>query len=68
MRYLRYILVFALMVLGLAKVGAQNDRNFIRQGNRAYHKQKWLQPKRNIARLSPRTRRMRRLSIIWVAP
>ena len=41
MRYLRYILVFALMVLGLAKVGAQNDRNFIRQGNRAYHKQKW---------------------------
>ena len=29
------------MVLGLAKVGAQNDRNFIRQGNRAYHKQKW---------------------------
>jgi Ca-activated chloride channel family protein len=34
-------LVFALMVLGLAKVGAQNDRNFIRQGNRAYHKQKW---------------------------
>lgn len=40
MRYLRYILVFALMVLGLAKVGAQNDRNFIRQGNRAYHKQK----------------------------
>ncbi len=37
MRYLRYILVFALMVLGLAKVGAQNDRNFIRQGNRAYH-------------------------------
>ena len=41
MRYFRYILVFALMVLGLAKVGAQNDRNFIRQGNRAYHKQKW---------------------------
>ena len=41
MRYLRYILVFALMVLGLAKVGAQNDRNFIRQGNRADHKQKW---------------------------
>lgn len=41
MRYLRYILVFALMVLGLAKVGAQNDRNFIRQGNRAYHKQNW---------------------------
>lgn len=41
MRYLRYILVFALMVLGLAKVGAQNDRNFIRQGNCAYHKQKW---------------------------
>lgn len=41
MRYLRYILVFALMVLGLAKVGAQNDRNFIRQGNRVYHKQKW---------------------------
>lgn len=41
MRYLRYILVFAMMVLGLAKVGAQNDRNFIRQGNRAYHKQKW---------------------------
>ena len=41
MSYLRYILVFALMVLGLAKVGAQNDRNFIRQGNRAYHKQKW---------------------------
>lgn len=41
MRYLRYILVFALMVLGLAKVGAQNDRNFIRQGNPAYHKQKW---------------------------
>lgn len=41
MRYLRYILFFALMVLGLAKVGAQNDRNFIRQGNRAYHKQKW---------------------------
>ena len=41
MRYLRYILVFALMVLGLAKVGAQNDRNFIRQGNRAYHKLKW---------------------------
>lgn len=41
MRYLRYILVFALMVLGLTKVGAQNDRNFIRQGNRAYHKQKW---------------------------
>lgn len=41
MRYLRYILVFALMVLGLAKVGAQNDRNFNRQGNRAYHKQKW---------------------------
>lgn len=41
MRYLRYILVFALMVLGLAKVGAQNDRNFIHQGNRAYHKQKW---------------------------
>lgn len=41
MRYLRYILVFALMVLGLAKVGAQNDRNFIRQGNHAYHKQKW---------------------------
>lgn len=41
MRYLRYILVFALMLLGLAKVGAQNDRNFIRQGNRAYHKQKW---------------------------
>lgn len=41
MRYLRYILVFALMVLGLAKVEAQNDRNFIRQGNRAYHKQKW---------------------------
>ena len=41
MRYLRYILVFALIVLGLAKVGAQNDRNFIRQGNRAYHKQKW---------------------------
>ena len=41
MRYLRYILVFALMVLGLAKVGAQNDRNFIRQGNLAYHKQKW---------------------------
>jgi Tfp pilus assembly protein PilF len=41
MRYLRYILVFALTVLGLAKVGAQNDRNFIRQGNRAYHKQKW---------------------------
>ena len=34
-------MVFALMVLGLAKVGAQNDRNFIRQGNRAYHKQKW---------------------------
>lgn len=29
------------MVLGLAKVGAQNDRNFIRQGNRACHKQKW---------------------------
>lgn len=29
------------MVLGLAKAGAQNDRNFIRQGNRAYHKQKW---------------------------
>ena len=41
MRYLRYILVFALIVLGLAKVGAQNDRNFIRQGNCAYHKQKW---------------------------
>lgn len=41
MRYLRYILVFALMALGLAKVGAQNDRNFIRQGNCAYHKQKW---------------------------
>ena len=41
MRYLRYILVFALMVLGLAKVGAQNDRNFIRQGNRAYQNQKW---------------------------
>ncbi len=41
MRYFRYILVFALVVLGLAKVGAQNDRNFIRQGNRAYHKQKW---------------------------
>lgn len=41
MRYLRYILVFAQMVLGLAKVGAQNDRNFIRQGNSAYHKQKW---------------------------
>lgn len=34
-------MVFALIVLGLAKVGAQNDRNFIRQGNRAYHKQKW---------------------------
>ena len=41
MRYLRYILVFALMVLGLAKVGAQNDRNFIRQGNRAFKSQKW---------------------------
>ena len=66
MRYLRYILVFALMVLGLAKVGAQNDRNFIRQGNRAYHKQKWAAAETQYRKAI--SRRMRRLSIIWVAP
>lgn len=56
------------MVLGLAKVGAQNDRNFIRQETAPIINRSGLQPKRNIARLSPRTRRMRRRSIIWVAP
>ncbi|HBF04612.1 MAG TPA: aerotolerance regulator BatC [Prevotella sp.] len=41
-RYLRYILVFALLwVTGFAEVSAQNDRAFIREGNRAYRSRKW---------------------------
>lgn len=41
-RYLRYILVFALLwVAGFAEVSAQNDRAFIREGNRAYRSRKW---------------------------
>lgn len=41
-RYLRYILVFALLwVAGFAEVSAQNDRAFIREGNRAYRSHKW---------------------------
>lgn len=41
-RYLRYLLLFAFVwVVGLAEVSAQNDRAFIREGNRAYRLQKW---------------------------
>lgn len=41
-KYIRYILVFALLwVAGFAEVSAQNDRAFIREGNRAFRSRKW---------------------------
>ena len=30
-----------MLLVGMAQVGAQTDRNLIRQGNRAFKSQKW---------------------------
>lgn len=56
------------MVLGLAKVERRTIATSSARETAPIINRSGLQPKRNIARLSPRTRRMRRLSIIWVAP
>ena len=42
MKYIHYIIVtVAMLLVGTAQVGAQTDRNLIRQGNRAFKSQKW---------------------------
>lgn len=42
MKYIYNILLIAiLLIVGMAPAEAQNDRNLIRQGNRAYKSQKW---------------------------
>ena len=42
MKYIHYIIVtLAMLLVGTAQVGAQTDRNLIRQGNRAFKSQKW---------------------------
>ena len=37
------LLVMALILMGTGSLHAQNDRAFIREGNKAYHAQKWAQ-------------------------
>lgn len=37
------LMVLALLMLGMGSVNAQNDRGFIREGNKAYRAQKWAQ-------------------------
>ena len=42
MRYsIRYILIFLVVLCGSLSMSAQNDRTFIRMGNRAYHNRQW---------------------------
>jgi len=37
------LLIMALILMGTGSLHAQNDRAFIREGNKAYHAQKWAQ-------------------------
>ena len=42
MRYsIRYTLIFLVALCGSLSMSAQNDRTFIRMGNRAYHSRQW---------------------------
>lgn len=42
MKYMKYfLLVGAMWLCGLSEASAQSDRNFIREGNRAFKAQKW---------------------------